>query len=170
MLVRPATLEDVHTYVAFCQSAQARITARGLGQYVPGAHEEYAAAIRSRVEAGSLFVVSEANEIVGFFGLEETPSSWWPADGIAAMYLAGVVVSPAAKGRGVGDFTIDWCVGQARQHGCRYLRLDCHAGNPWLHNYYQARGFTFVSRIPMHPGYEGFLFQRVTSFSALPAV
>ncbi len=70
MEVRPARLEDLGAYAAFARAAQARLIACGLGQYVPAAHDEYAAAIRTRVELG-LYAV-------------------W--DGEPALYLAGTVV------------------------------------------------------------------------------
>ena len=57
------------------------------------------------------------------------------------MYLAGMVVAPSARGRGVGGFIIEWCLFEARRRGCQWVRLDCHAGNPWLCAYYEAQGF-----------------------------
>jgi GNAT superfamily N-acetyltransferase len=161
-----AGVEEVATYAAFGRAAQAWLRSRGLGQYVPAAHQEYADAIRARAEAGTLYAVRAGGTSVGFFSLESVPSPWWPADGEAALYLAGMIVSPAARGLGVGDHVIQWCVTEAGRRGCRFVRLDCHAGNPWLCGYYEAREFLLQGQIEQHPGYVGCLYQREIRLSS----
>ena len=160
MEVRLAGPEDIATYTALGRVAQEWLRSRGLGQYVPAAHDEYAAAIRARVAAGTLYAVQDGGETVGFFSLDPSPSPWWPADGVPAVYLAGMVVAPSARGRGVGGFIIRWSAAEAGRRGCRCVRLDCHAGNPWLCAYYEAHGFALRGRVEQHPGYEGCLYQR----------
>jgi len=70
-----------------------------------------------------------------------------------------MVVSPRARGQGVGGFIIRWCVAEAARLGRRFVRLDCHAGNPWLCRYYEGHGFALQGRVEQHPGYEGCLYQ-----------
>lgn len=110
MEIRTAHQEDIATYAAFGRAAQGWLRTHGFGQYVPAAHDEYAAAIRSRVDSGSLFAVQEGGDAIGYFSLDVSPSPWWPADPTPAMYLAGMVVALSARGRGVGRFIIEWCV------------------------------------------------------------
>lgn len=160
MHVRPATPEEVPAYAAMGREAQAFLQSRGLGQYVPAAHAENADAIRARAEAGTLFAAVGADGgPVAFFALDAAPSPWWPADGAAALYLGGMVVGRAARGRGVGALTVRWCAAEAARRGCDFLRLDCHAGNPWLCAYYESHGFTLRGRVEQHPGYDGCLYQ-----------
>lgn len=159
MNVRLASSDDVGTYIAFSRTAQAAIRARGLKQYVPAAHDEYASAIRARAESGTLYVVEDGGAAAAFFGFDTAPSQWWPADGVPAAYLAGIVVGESARGRGVGGFVIRWCAAEAGRRGRRFVRLDCHAGNPWLCRYYEQHGFVLQERIEMHPGYHGCLYQ-----------
>src|SRR5262249_52738229 len=132
MEVRPAGLEDVVAYVALGRPAQEWLRSRGLGQYVPAAHEGDAAAIHSRVELGPLCGVRDAGRAAGFSSRDEPPSPWWPGDGPRALSLAGRVVAGSARGRGVGGFIIEWCAAEPPRRGRRCMRLDCHAGNPWL--------------------------------------
>jgi len=160
MEVLAATLEDVGHYAALGRAAQAWLRSRGLAQYVPAAHEEYAPAIRSRAESGTLFAVCDAGSRIGFFSLDATRSSWWAEDGIPALYLAGMVVDQSMRGRGVGGFIIRWCVAAAGRHGCRFVRLDCHAANRWLCGFYESHGFALHGRVEQFPGYEGCLYQR----------
>ena len=127
--VRPARANDVDTYAALGRDAQAWLQARGLKQYIPAAHDEYAAAIQARVESGTLYTVWADGAAVAFFNLDPVPSAWWPADGVQALYLAGIVVAEAARGRGIGGYIIRWCVSEAARRACRFVRLDCHADN-----------------------------------------
>jgi GNAT superfamily N-acetyltransferase len=157
--IRLARLEDVGTYAKLGREAQAWIHSQGLEQYVPAAHDEYADAILARAEAGTLYAVSDGGADVAFFGLDPAPSPWWPTDDESSLYLAGMVVSRRARGRGVGGHIIRWCAAEARRRGCRVVRLDCHAGNPWLCRYYEAHGFVLRGRIEQHPGYFGCLYQ-----------
>jgi GNAT superfamily N-acetyltransferase len=157
--IRPARLVDVATYAAFGREAQEWLRSRGLGQYVPAAHDAYAAAVRSRVESGTLRAVRSDGAAVGFFDVDPVPSRWWPADGVPALYLAGMVVARAARGRDVGGHIIRWCIGEAVRRGCQFVRLDCHAGNPWLCRYYESHGFVLRGRVEQHPGYYGCLYE-----------
>ena len=54
MEIRRAVMADVGIYADFGRVAQAWLRTRGLEQYVPAAHDEYADAILARVEAGTL--------------------------------------------------------------------------------------------------------------------
>jgi hypothetical protein len=58
--VRTARPGDVAAYVALGKVAQAWPRSRGLGQYVPAAHDGYAGMIRAEVGAGSLHCVWSA--------------------------------------------------------------------------------------------------------------
>jgi GNAT superfamily N-acetyltransferase len=158
--IRPADLEDVARYVALGRAAQAWLQSRGLSQYVPAAHHEYTASIRSRVESGTLFAVQDGGETIGFFSLDTSPSPWWPADGAPALYLAGMVVARSARSRGIGSLIIDWSLTEATRRGFKCLRLDCHAENLWLCRYYEAHGFKFRGQVEQHSGYYGCLYER----------
>jgi GNAT superfamily N-acetyltransferase len=160
MEVRRADLADIATYAALGRAAQIWLEEQGLGQYVPAAHDEYGAAIRTRVESGTLFKVEDDGDVIGFFNLEDSPSPWWPADHASALYLAGMIVARSARGRGVGRFIIEWSLREAAERGRHYVRLDCHAGNSWLCRYYEEHGFELRGTVEQHPGYEGCLYQR----------
>jgi GNAT superfamily N-acetyltransferase len=160
MEVRPTCLDDVVKYVALGRAAQAWLRSRGLSQYVPAAHDDYTPAIQLRIESGTLFAVQDGGETFGYFSLDASPSPWWPADATGALYLAGMVVARYARNRGTGSFIIEWSVTEAARCGFKCLRLDCHAGNPWLCRYYEAHAFQLRGQVEQHPGYYGCLYQR----------
>ena len=170
MIVRPAVEADIPCYVAFATAAQEWLRARGLGQYVPAAHAASASTVVARVAARSLRAVESGSALAGFFSLEVAPSPWWSRDDVPALYLAGMVVAPAFRGRGVGAVILSWCRKQAAERGCRAVRLDCHAGNPWLCRYYEGHGFELRGRIEQHPGYDGCLYEApIPPTDCLPA-
>jgi GNAT superfamily N-acetyltransferase len=161
--VRLTTPEELAPYAALGREAQAWLRSRGLEQYVPAAHDEYAAAIRARVGAGTLYTVVAGGAAVGYFSLDPTPSPWWPVDGAPALYLSGMVVACSARGLGVGGFILRWCAAEARLRGCSVVRLDCHAGNPWLCAYYESHGFELRGWVEQHPGYIGCLYEHAVA-------
>ncbi len=158
--VRPARREDLAAYVAMARMAQASLMARGLAQHVPAAHPDDDAYVRARIADASLHAVWQEGRAVAFFVLEAAPSRWWPADGAPALYLAGLVVSRDGALRGRGDAILAWCLVAVRRSHRNALRLDCHAGNPWLCAWYEARGFVARGYVEQHPGYEGCLYER----------
>src|SRR5262245_13210931 len=130
MEVRLARRVDLDTYTALARVAQVWLESRGLGQYVPAAHDEYNAEIYSRIESGTLYAVWIDNAAVAFFSADSSSSKWWPEQGVSALYLGGMVVAMGARGRRVGEHVVEWCVAQARRLGCQFVRLECHADNP----------------------------------------
>jgi GNAT superfamily N-acetyltransferase len=159
MNIRLARLDELATYTSFALSAQKWLQSKGLGQYVPAAHEINAPAICARVMSGKFYAVVDESATVAFFCLDSDHSQWWPVDGVPAMYLSGMVVDQREQGRGVGTFIIRWCTTQAVNRGCQFIRLDCHADNAWLCKYYEENGFVLVGRVEQYPGYYGCLYQ-----------
>lgn len=157
--VRAAVPDDLEAYVSLGRAAQAWLQCRGLGQYVPAAHEEYSAAIRSHMESGALFAVQRGGATVAYFALDQTPAPWWPPGEVSALYLGGIVVARSARGLGVGESIVRWSVEEAIRQGCSVVRLDCHADNRWLCEYYESHGFVCAGRVEQHPGYDGCLYQ-----------
>jgi len=170
MEFRVARMEDVEAYVSLATAAQCWLRDRGLRQFVPAAHHGYTAAIRARVEARSLYTVWCGNVAVAFFNLERGQSSWWPLDDVQAMYLTGMVVSIEWRGQGVGRDIIRWCVGEAIRQKCHAVRLDCHADNTWLCQYYEAQGFELQGQVEQHSGYVGCLYQRTVALAECTGV
>ena len=157
MRIEPARSDDVAVYVAFAEAAQAMLRARGLAQWVPAAHGDYRRTIEVQQAAGALLGVYDDTGPLAFFVVTDTPSPWWPDDGGAALYLSGIVVSHAARGRALGRAIVAWTLARAEAVGAKAVRLDCHHGNDWLRNYYEDLGFVLRGIVEQHPGYDGCL-------------
>lgn len=154
-----ARLDELPAYLAFSQAGADADSRQRTCAVPPGRHDEFADAMRRRIEAGSLVAVRSDADTVAFFNLEPLRSKWWPADDVQAIYLAGIVVSSEWSGRGIGSEILRWCVRKAARQGFQAVRLDCHAGNPWLRQYYESHGFTLRGFVAMHPGYDGCLYE-----------
>jgi len=159
MRIEPARPDEITDYVAFAESAQSMLRARGLAQWVPAAHAAYRTTIEAKQAAGSLFGVYEASAAIAFCVATTERSRWWPPDGIAALYLSGIVVSGAVRGRAVGRTIVTWAIARAERIGVQALRLDCHRGNDWLRRYYEGLCFALRGYVVQHPGYEGCLYE-----------
>jgi prepilin-type processing-associated H-X9-DG protein len=112
------------------------------------------------VERRSLHKVFHSDDIIAFFDFSLEPSEWWSGRAGVAGYISGIVVARASRGRGVGTFIPDYAEEKARDGGANYLRLDCHAENRWLCEYYRTKGFIELTRIEQHPGYIGALYEK----------
>ena len=63
----------------------------------------------------------------------------WPDDEGDARYVHRLAIERWAVG--LGAVLLRWASDHARQHGCRYLRLDCLSSNARLCRYYEDAGF-----------------------------
>ncbi|MFM7074392.1 MAG: aldo/keto reductase [Planctomycetota bacterium] len=167
LVVRHSQPDELPAYLAYSRDAQQRLRAKGLAQYLPAAHPEFADEMRHRVTRGTLMTVWSSGQQVGFFNWGiEAPDMWKAVPGqISAWYIAGMVVAPAARGRQVGPRVLRWCLADARRRRAAVVRLDCHASNAWLRGFYEANGFRARGFIETYPGYDVCLFEQT---AALP--
>jgi len=80
-------------------------------------------------ERRSFRKVSQGKDAIAFFDFSFEPSEWWSGRAAIIGYISGIVVAGASRGFGVGSFILGWVEARVRDHGARYLRLDCHAEN-----------------------------------------
>ena len=189
LAVRRAVPDELPAYLAFSRAAQQRLRQRGLAQYLPAAHDEFAGDMRQRVACGSLLSAWSGGQLVGFFNWDTVRPAMWPATpsvtpsatpsvtppvtppvtgGNAseqpfAYYLAGMVVAPSARGRQVGPRILRWCLEDARRRHAAVVRLDCHAENAWLRGFYEVHGFRTRGVVETYPGYRVCLFEQATT-------
>lgn len=86
-------------------------------------------------------VLGEQERLVGAFTLFEEDARW--TDNAVALYIHNFVSQIDIKG--VGDKIISFCESEARNRGISKLRVDCKNTNLKLNQYYQNRGFEYIS-------------------------
>ncbi len=96
-------------------------------------------------DAGTVLVAVEDEKVVGMVSLLYTTST---ALGAPVALLEDMVVTPAARGRGIGTMLLQGAYQAARMHGCRRITLLTDADNAAAQRFYARHGF---QRSPMVP-------------------
>ena len=104
---------------------------------------------RRALEAKDLFVLEDGGAICATARInqEQVPEyaggDWLYGDAPDAeiMVLHTLVVDPQAAGRGYGRAFVSFYEQYAKDHGCRYLRMDTNAVNAAARRFYAKLGF-----------------------------
>lgn len=90
------------------------------------------------------FIQNTDNEILGAIRILTEDLLYWGEQAEQALYIHSLTVLGKYAGQGIGQGIIDQVADQAAQSGCKWLRLDCNAGNSALCDYYEKQGFKQV--------------------------
>lgn len=97
------------------------------------------------------------NEPVATMILQESDPLFWPnLPASESLFLHKLAVIRAYKGKGISIQMLDWAVSHAKKKGRSYLRLDCAADRPKLHQLYESFGFQKVDQRMVSPYYTSF--------------
>ncbi|MGZ5007398.1 MAG: GNAT family N-acetyltransferase [Methylobacter sp.] len=97
-------------------------------------------------EIGLIVVARQDGRVVGMVNLLYTIST---ALGDRVALLEDMIVSPAARGSGVGSRLLEQAIQIARQNGCKRITLLTDRGNEPAQRFYRKHGFDFSAMIPM---------------------
>ncbi len=104
------------------------------------------ARIISSPEIGLIVVARQDNQIIGMVNLLYTVST---ALGDRVALLEDMVVSPNARGSGVGSRLLEQAIQFARANGCKRITLLTDSTNKSAQRFYQKHGFGFSAMIPL---------------------
>ena len=104
------------------------------------------ARIISNPEIGLIVVARQDGQVVGMVNLLYTVST---ALGDRVALLEDMVVSPNARGSGVGSQLFEQAIQFARLDGCKRITLLTDRTNESAQRFYQKHGFGFSAMIPM---------------------
>lgn len=94
---------------------------------------------------GEFFFVEDSNgQHIGMFRILEDDQLYWGEQNDKAKYIHSLVVIEKLEGRGIGEMILQKVEKDAKQEGCKFLRLDADAKNPKLCSYYENQGFKKV--------------------------
>lgn len=103
------------------------------------------------IEEGAQFALMEDGKIIGAVVLNEDPAGTyekgsWKRELSEGEYLVihSFTIDPELSGRGEGRVLADACIGYAKQHGYKAIRLDIVPGNIPAIKLYEGKGFTFA--------------------------
>ena len=156
MRVRKATSEDIPAIASLYDDIHSREeageTTTGWLREVYPVWETAEAAVRR----GDMFVQEDGDgNILGTGIINQiqvdvySDGSWrYPADDDEIMVLHTLVISGRVKRKGLGEQFLKFYEDYAREHGCRYLRLDTNARNKAARAFYNKHGYEEIGIVP----------------------
>lgn len=96
-------------------------------------------------EIGLILVARQHGQIVGMVNLLYTIST---ALGERVALMEDMVVSPSARGVGLGSQLLEHAIQSARLNGCKRITLLTDASNASAQRFYQKHGFTASAMVP----------------------
>jgi ribosomal protein S18 acetylase RimI-like enzyme len=99
-----------------------------------------------RLKSNACYVVESDGMLVGSITLIWEDEHNWGDKGLdgQAGYVHGLMVCGAYRGKGLGEYMIDWAIQEVRARDRQFIRLDCPANNQGLRSYYEKLGFELV--------------------------
>jgi GNAT superfamily N-acetyltransferase len=146
VFVRQAHPEEARLVAEVLTAAATHLAARGHALWdLPEVSEE---AIAPHVRAGLYFIADDEEGPVGVFRFQLEDRYFWPEiTDNASAFIHKLAVHPRVQGRDIAQLLLAQACEIARQHGRRYLRLDCMHGRPKLSSVYQRFGFRLHSQV-----------------------
>jgi GNAT superfamily N-acetyltransferase len=140
MHIRQARPEEAAIVANVLRAAATDLSQKG--QALWGSAEVSEEAVKEQVRVGMYYVAFEEEDPVGVFRLDLEDRLFWPEvlDGSSA-FIHKVAVHSYKQGRNIAHALLGHACELARQHGRRFLRLDCLGGRPKLKEVYERFGF-----------------------------
>lgn len=162
--VRPAKPEDKETILEIYARAKAFMAASGNpGQWREGYPSEETA--ERDIAEGNCYVLEAEGAVEAVFAYFEgedptygrIEDGAWKQDGA---YGTIHRLASAGNGRGAAALCFDWCMEQAKAHGCCSLRADTHADNQPMQRVLAGTGFIRCGRIYLENGEPRLAYER----------
>lgn len=141
--ITPATSSDIP---ALCDLLKLLFSQEADFQPDDDAQRRGLARIISSPDIGLIVVARQDGQVVGMVNLLYTVST---ALGDRVALLEDMVVSPGARGAGVGSQLLEQAIQFARSNGCIRITLLTDRENKSAQRFYQKLGFDFSEMIPM---------------------
>jgi ribosomal protein S18 acetylase RimI-like enzyme len=114
--------------------------------YVAEGHapEDYVPALRSvasRDASATVLVADDDGRLVGAVTVATRGGEWAEQAVPGEAVIRMLVVDPSARGTGAGAALVQACIDQAREDGCRLVRLSTQASMTAAHRLYGRAGF-----------------------------
>ncbi len=149
LIIEPAQLEELGIVIEIMNEAAAWLHSRGITKQWPSPIPDDAwDFFRSQIEKGEVYLARLNGDTVGTFRFDWKDEDLWADDPEGGGYVHSFAIRPRAHGQGIGAAMLAWAKQHVREHGKKFLRLDCWGENEPLKKYYLGLGFTFVRYIP----------------------
>jgi GNAT superfamily N-acetyltransferase len=143
MNITQATLSDIP---ALCELLAVLFSQEAEFSPDPEAQRRGLEQIVRHPEIGHILVAREDGQVLAMLSLLYTVST---ALGARVALLEDMVVSPDARGSGVGSRLLEYAVQFARTHGCERITLLTDRDNESAQHFYQKHGISISPMIPL---------------------
>jgi GNAT superfamily N-acetyltransferase len=145
MEIRCAEPKDIALVAQVLAAAADNLVRKGVPLWGPSMVSE--AAVQGDVKAGMYFMATDSEGPVAVFRFQLDDPDFWPEiPAGSSAFIHRLAVHPRVQGRDFAQALLRHACELARQHGRRYLRLDCMSGRPKLSSVYERFGFKFHSQ------------------------
>ncbi len=100
--------------------------------------------IISNSDVGVIIIAIDSNKVIGMVNILYTVST---ALGSRVAIFEDMVVSPKARGKGIGSMLMKYSLDLAKQNGCKRITLLTDFDNDGAHRFYQQHGFIRSSMV-----------------------
>ncbi|MEM6719859.1 MAG: GNAT family N-acetyltransferase [Bacteroidota bacterium] len=164
--IRKATSEDIDALLTITKACAKFMIEKKIFQW----NENYPnrAAFEHDVARGELYVLLEADEIIGCVVIstlmdEEYKTVKWLTPDDMNMYIHRLAVHPKAQGKGYAQFLMQFAEEYAIENNYRSIRLDTFSRNPRNQKFYELRGYKKLEDIyfPKQSVYPFHCYERI---------
>lgn len=154
-MIRPAMVSDIPKVSAIYEKLHDKEARKeGVTGWIRGVYPTEATA-REALARQELFVLEQEGRILAAAKLnqEQVPEyalCTWSVDAPEdeVMVLHTLVVDPETAGKGLGRSFVAFYEAYAREHGCRYLRMDTNEKNLPARQLYKKLGYREAGIVP----------------------
>lgn len=90
------------------------------------------------------FIKNTDSTTIGMVRILKEDLLYWGKQEEKSLYIHSLVVKDKYGGKGIGQAILEQIKKEAKNSGCKYLRLDADSKNPKLCSYYEKQGFDKV--------------------------
>jgi len=154
-MIRKARAADISAIAAiYDRLHDAEEAGQAVIGWVRGVYPTQATA-RAALDRGDLFVMEQADKIVGAAIINQTQvpeyygAPWqYPASDSEVMVLHTLTIDPNTAGKGYGKAFVAFYEQYARENGCRVLRIDTNQRNARARKMYAGLGYREIGIVP----------------------
>lgn len=133
-----ATPAETNTVIEILVDAVRWLESRGLPTWSP---DVLADIMPAAVDRGEVYLARLDDQPVGTVSIQWSDAVYWGERPDDAGYIHKLAITRAAAGQHVGTQLLDWSERFIAARGRPYARLDCHAANPTINQFYRAAGY-----------------------------
>jgi len=146
MKLRKSKARDLSNVIEILYENSKWMESKGIFQWPLDWLKSQESGITEEVKSGNFYIHETTESVLGILHLTEEMNPLWKGRSSRAFYLSKIAVRLKNRKQNIGGRMIKAIESKAEKSGICALRLDCVSSNQKLKEYYQSKGFAFVTR------------------------